>query len=497
MLFYQKNKLISLFALLLTAVFPIAGMDEPVKKTHILWGASALEGTKHAMEDTLSSQVSFRNRSVEAFFGIFDGHAGSIVPAQLAANELHKDFEKFLNSGLSVTKSLELAFESIDKKITKAGTAALVAYMQGAQVFFAWAGDSRAIVGRNGKVIYETIDHKPDNPQEVIRLKQFGAEIGHHPMLGPVADGFPMTRMLGDHFVKQLHPGALIAVPTVSTVTIQPNDLIIIASDGIWDVVTNQEALNLVQKIIETEQAKSAYPLSQYEAGNNQTFILAARALKDLAKQRGTTDDISVQVISLDAGAQKIEAAQEQIKSISQTQPVLAEKEELISKLQKLKDDLYEGQQEYKARFQKAIDLLQAQPITNDLLANIEQLIQLPSNAAITSGQHIRSAGNRIELIRGYIRQIKLPTMEKEELISKLLRLKNDLLETDLQNREKIQSAIDFLQAQPLTKDVLDIVDELIQLPKNTTLAHPTHIITAGGRIKAIRDYIKQIKSKK
>ncbi len=56
------------------------------------------------------------------------------------------------------------------------------------------AGDSRCILGTNGKVDYATTDHKPDDPAELARIKKAGGEV----MEGRINGNLNLSRAIGD-----------------------------------------------------------------------------------------------------------------------------------------------------------------------------------------------------------------------------------------------------------------------------------------------------------
>ena len=124
-------------------------------------------------------------------------------------------------------------------------------------------GDSKAILARrvemDGKLSTMTLteDHKPDRPEEAERIKSCGGDInsssapneaGQSPQTGPLRVWFPcqktsgmiglaMTRSWGD---LSAHKVGVISEPHHRNIHLQDNDeFIVLASDGIWDVIPN------------------------------------------------------------------------------------------------------------------------------------------------------------------------------------------------------------------------------------------------------------------
>jgi serine/threonine protein phosphatase PrpC len=114
-----------------------------------------------------------------------------------------------------------------------------------------------------------------DDPLEVARIEKAGGFLFKGRVLGVLA----VTRSLGDHMLKDY----VIAHPTVNERTLELNELtnssntptfLIIACDGLWDVMRDQEAVNLVQQ----------YP-------GEKTRV--AQYLVEEALRRGSTDNVT------------------------------------------------------------------------------------------------------------------------------------------------------------------------------------------------------------
>ncbi|KAM3722570.1 Protein phosphatase ppm-1.G [Dirofilaria immitis] len=115
------------------------------------------------------------------------------------------------------------------------------------------AGDSRAVLCRNGAAVELSIDHKPEDDTERRRIETAGGEIS---VDGRVNGGLNLSRALGDHFYKKnaalpLKEQMISALPDVKQYKIlQGDEFIIIACDGIWNSLTSQEAIDFVRRRI-------------------------------------------------------------------------------------------------------------------------------------------------------------------------------------------------------------------------------------------------------
>lgn len=116
-----------------------------------------------------------------------------------------------------------------------------------------------------------SIDDKCDHPGENARVKQSGGIILDNRLGGVLA----VTRSFGDHALTRV---GLIATPHIQKYTVKPFDkYLVIASDGIWDELSDQDAISLCNDEISCKQ-------------------IAATIVK-MAITRGSKDNISVIVL--------------------------------------------------------------------------------------------------------------------------------------------------------------------------------------------------------
>ncbi|KAL4556238.1 hypothetical protein LXL04_038882 [Taraxacum kok-saghyz] len=148
------------------------------------------------------------------------------------------------------------------------GTTALAAVRQGDHFVIANVGDSRAVLAMTGDdggliPVQLTTDFKPNLPQEVERIVECNGRVfcledepGVHRVWLPNEEspGLAMSRAFGDYCIKDF---GLISVPEVVQRDITSQDqFIVLASDGVWDVVSNEEAVEIVAST--EDKAKSA-----------------------------------------------------------------------------------------------------------------------------------------------------------------------------------------------------------------------------------------------
>jgi len=132
------------------------------------------------------------------------------------------------------------------------------------------AGDSRGIISRRGIAVGLSEDHKPDRPDERERIQKAGGIVqqatlfGKH--MGPFrvytgrrTGGLAVSRGLGDAHLK--NNDLVIAMPEIRHFKLTPTDeFLIFATDGLWDVFSNQQACDFVRKFYNAPGATRADP---------------------------------------------------------------------------------------------------------------------------------------------------------------------------------------------------------------------------------------------
>lgn len=132
------------------------------------------------------------------------------------------------------------------------GCTAVAALITDKKIYVANAGDSRAVLSVGGKSKALSYDHKPSNKSESVRIMEAGGYI----QFSRVNGNLSLSRAIGDFEYKknaELGPEKQIVTsnPDISERDITPEDeFIIIACDGIWDVLSSQKAISLVRRKI-------------------------------------------------------------------------------------------------------------------------------------------------------------------------------------------------------------------------------------------------------
>jgi len=266
--------------------------------SYIRYGVSSMQGWRTGMEDAHSVILEEDGTS---FVAVFDGHGGKEVAAFCARHmwdEL-KNSDQFKAGDIS--GAIKYAFLRLDEllganaaqlelrailaeeetqesnnkeeknelyslpplsprsettllPVSNAGCTSVVAVIKGNKLWVGNAGDSRAVLCRNGEAIPMSFDHKPNDTIEKQRIESAGGYV----MNGRVNGNLNLSRAIGDLEFKNnpsLRPEAQIitANPDVIEETLTSADeFLILACDGIWDVKTNQTAVDFVRQRIHT-----------------------------------------------------------------------------------------------------------------------------------------------------------------------------------------------------------------------------------------------------
>jgi protein phosphatase 2C family protein 2/3 len=231
------------------------------------------------------------------FFGLYDGHGGKHI-SDFLSNNLPKFFtdkrvkyplvNKYI---MSVYDHFQNVLRTKYKEIsTNCGSTCLVAiqFEQNGKNYLNVlnTGDSRCVLCTDNFALSLTKDHKPGWPEEMLRIKKLGGKIyfdGHDWRVGDLS----VSRAFGDIESEPYVTNK----PEVFTHKLTKNDkFIILGCDGLWDVMSNQDAVNYV--------LESCYDIDTGMRINKRINI--AKQLADLAILKGSGDNITIIVVFFD-----------------------------------------------------------------------------------------------------------------------------------------------------------------------------------------------------
>ncbi|XP_034924452.1 probable protein phosphatase 2C 75 isoform X1 [Populus alba] len=305
-----------------------------------VFGSMSVSGRSREMEDAISVRTSFclpginRRRPLH-LFGVYDGHGGYHVAA-LCREKMHVLIEEELERVESTCGSGEIgefgaeweemwrgvmkrSYERMDEvamstcacgsegfqcechptQMILGGSTAVVAVLTPEHIIVANCGDSRAVLSRGGRAIPLSVDHKPDRQDELARIEAAGGRVIY--LDGARVEGIlAMSRAIGDEYLKPF----VIPEPEITfTKRESEDDCLLLASDGLWDVLSGDLACKVARQCLREENRPvNAGPQIKDEGAGAlypSRSMLAAALLTRLALGRRSCDNISVIVVDL------------------------------------------------------------------------------------------------------------------------------------------------------------------------------------------------------
>jgi len=211
------------------------------------------------MEDSHVIQAPFMEDPSAGFFAVYDGHGGKEA-ADAASSDLHMFLREELEPGKneSVKECFLKAYERMDDRLKfdclymgATAVTCLIRTEEGQRrLYAANAGDARAVLCRQGQAVRLTRDHKASDQAEQERVQASGGWVSMNRVHGVLA----VSRALGDHAMKQ----SVISEPHFWEDEIGEEDaFIIIACDGLWDVCSDQDSVDLVRDLPDAQAMAS------------------------------------------------------------------------------------------------------------------------------------------------------------------------------------------------------------------------------------------------
>ncbi|KAL4559177.1 hypothetical protein LXL04_031311 [Taraxacum kok-saghyz] len=253
------------------------------KAASFSYGYASFKGKRASMEDYFETTISEVDGQTVAFFGVFDGHGGSRTAEYLKDNLFNnlsghpgfmKDTKTAIVESFRRTDADYLSGENPQQR--DAGSTASTAVMIGNRILVANVGDSRVVASRAGSAIPLSNDHKPDRSDERERIEQAGGFIiwaGTWRVGGVLA----VSRAFGDKLLKPY----VVAEPEIQEELIDGIEFIIIASDGLWNVLSNKDAVNIVQEISDAEAACRKLVQESYTRGSSDNITCIVVRFED------------------------------------------------------------------------------------------------------------------------------------------------------------------------------------------------------------------------
>jgi len=239
-----------------------------------------------------------RNRDeIWGFFAVYDGHGGrsEVEYCEAKLHEVVLAELRSLQGGGDVAGALVSAFKKVDGQLAmlgawNSGCTATVSVVQrqanGLTLHVANVGDSRAVLVGGGSVRRVSVDHRAIDPEEARRVAEEGGFVRH----GRVGGQLSVSRSLGDHHLKN---AGVSCVPDVCTCSVSDGFALVMASDGLWDALEDEDARQVIGSCVDSAVTKGGGP----SVVASHLRESAARTLVERAKARGSRDNILALVV--------------------------------------------------------------------------------------------------------------------------------------------------------------------------------------------------------
>ncbi|KXN90607.1 hypothetical protein AN958_03847 [Leucoagaricus sp. SymC.cos] len=202
-----------------------------------------------------------------------NGEAKDVKDSKSKRNRLRNRLKNFAGSSSKVIPptSPRSSSPTGTRRVSSEGMTITIPPSSSRRVLYcANAGDARGVLCRNGKAVRLTYDHKGSDRQEAKRITDAGGFV----LSGRVNGVLAVTRSLGDSSMKEFVVGAPY---TTETELCDKDEFLILACDGLWDVISDQQSVDLIR---DTQSAQEA----------------SAKLLKH-AISHHTTDNVTVIVV--------------------------------------------------------------------------------------------------------------------------------------------------------------------------------------------------------
>jgi len=264
----------------------------------IHYGSSAIQGLRDHMEDTKRVvRINVPNIKTCYLIILCDGHGGDKC-SKFIIQILPKLIEQKIKllshnySNLLIELYINELMDDLDKLFSqlndKSGSTCVIGLFIDNDLYISNTGDSRCIIGNTyNELLFSTTDHKPELSLEKNRIEEHGGKIMNIDVarvyINEHVNGLAMSRAIGDLEYKNSNNNIVICNPDIIFQNIiARNEFIILASDGLWDVINNNEAIYFVNKYLTKISLKQI-----------------AIKLTKLALQKGSTDNVTVIIVMM------------------------------------------------------------------------------------------------------------------------------------------------------------------------------------------------------
>lgn len=214
-------------------------------------GFSETAGLRKTMDDAMAMIGGFAGEGTQ-FYAVYDGHGGNNV-SHYAAKNLHKYIKEYMLKGSPVEHAIKESYVKIHDDVSFRwpfiGSTAATVVIVGNMMYCANVGDSRIVYTDGNFVKRLSYDHKASDAQEAVLVRQRGGNI----YMGRVNGILTVSRALGDGKLEKF----LTPHPFQIKEEIVKGSTLIVACDGVWDVLNDVEASEIAHSISDPNSAAS------------------------------------------------------------------------------------------------------------------------------------------------------------------------------------------------------------------------------------------------
>ncbi|XP_054821334.1 probable protein phosphatase 2C 14 [Prosopis cineraria] len=232
-------------------------LEDDVCFSGLGFGVLSVKGKKLCMEDAHKIVSSLESNPKKGFFGVYDGHGGRKA-AEFVVENLHANILKMVENCLesrAKEEAVKAGYLKTDEEFLKkgigSGACCVTALIQGKEIVVSNVGDCRAVLCRGGVAEVLTRDHRVELEDERRRIEEKGGYVEIHRGAWRIHGVLSVSRSIGDAHLKEW----VVAEPDTKILPLTADmEFLVLASDGLWEEVGNQEAVDTVTRLCRNEE---------------------------------------------------------------------------------------------------------------------------------------------------------------------------------------------------------------------------------------------------
>lgn len=278
---------------------------------NIITQSSSLIGLRDKNEDEIDiiNNINNTDKTLKPilYSAVFDGHGGGDISKMIKnkytiSNYIISSDAKTIKNTNEYNDYISKVFKLLQKKLindeikaNKMGSTCLinVIYKKNDNSDYYLKvinlGDCRSVICNKYLIgVPLSKDHKPSRWDEEKRIKNEGGTIEYEIGDDPRISGLSVSRCFGDLDCKYISQ-----TPEIFDYKLDKDKFLILACDGLWDVISNQDAVDFViKKLLELKNIKNLLDKTHKTKTNNIAYLLANYAI-----EKGSEDNLSINII--------------------------------------------------------------------------------------------------------------------------------------------------------------------------------------------------------